>query len=201
VVLHPFVDLQQFSPSGAGEGSRPFEARRLLVVSALVPYKRIELAIVAAAKLGRGLDLVGTGPEGPRLRRVAAESGADVRFLGWLDDADLARAYREAAACLLPGEEDFGIAPLEAMAAGRPVVAFGRGGALETVVEGETGLFFGDPDPAALAAAIARAGAIDWDAGRIRARAEEFSRARFLSRAQELLAGWLGGVDRPPAVL
>jgi glycosyltransferase involved in cell wall biosynthesis len=190
-VLHPFVDLTRFTPASPEVGERGWSSRRWLVVSALVPYKRIELAIAAAARSKQGLDIVGTGPEAARLRRIAAESGADVRFRGWLDEAALAQAYREAAVCLLPGEEDFGIAPLEAMAAGRPVVAFGRGGALETVVPGETGLFFTDPDPEALAAAIARASEIDWDPARIRARAETFSRARFLSRARELLAGYL----------
>jgi glycosyltransferase involved in cell wall biosynthesis len=192
VVLHPFVDLAQFTPEG-GESRAPFQERRLLVVSALVPYKRIELAIAAARMTGQGLDIVGTGPEAARLTRVAAESGADVRFHGWLDDAALARAYRGAAACLLPGEEDFGITPLEAMAVGRPVLAYGRGGALETVVEGETGLFFAAPEAAALADAITRARAIAWDPVRIRAHAERFSRAHFIARARELIGGFLAG--------
>jgi glycosyltransferase involved in cell wall biosynthesis len=175
---------------------QPENARRFLVVSALVPYKRIELAIVAAARLGRGLDVVGLGPERPRLERAAARAGADVRFLGWLPDRELAAVYRQSAACLMPGEEDFGIAPLEAMAAGRPVVAWARGGALETVIDGETGLFFAEPDAEALAAAMARAGEIAWDPARLRARAAEFSRPRFLARARELILGWLAAAGR-----
>jgi len=190
VVLHPFVDLEQFQLA-AGDRLPSVGERRFLVVSALVPYKRIELAIAAAARLGRGLDVVGTGPERARLGRAAAESGADVRFLGWLSDAELAQTYARAQACLMPGEEDFGIAPLEAMAAGRPVVAWARGGALETVIEGETGLFFAEPEPEALAAAMVRAGEIAWDPARLRARAEQFSRPHFLARARDLLAGWL----------
>jgi glycosyltransferase involved in cell wall biosynthesis len=192
VVLPPFVDLDRFPPETRGTAP-PFHARRLLVVSALVPYKRIELAIAAAARLGQGLDIVGTGPERNRLERLAAQSGADVRFHGWLDDGALARAYREAAACLMPGEEDFGIAPLESMASGRPVIAFGRGGALETVVPGTTGLFFATPDAEALAAAIQAAAAIDWDPARLRARAAEFSCERFQTRLLDILRGWLGG--------
>jgi glycosyltransferase involved in cell wall biosynthesis len=197
VVLHPFVDLDCFRPEApAGERQQPVGGRRFLVVSALVPYKRIELAIAATARLGRGLDVVGLGPERPRLERAAAESGADVRFLGWLPDAELAQIYRQSAACLMPGEEDFGIAPLEAMATGRPVVAWARGGALETVIDGETGLFFAEPDAEALAAAMARAGEIAWDPARLRARAAEFSRARFLARARELVGGWLVSAGR-----
>ena len=90
------------------------------------------------------------------------------------------------------------------MATVRPVVAWARCGALETVVDGETGLFFAEPDAEALAAAMARAGEIAWDPARLRARAAEFSRSRFLARARELLAGWLAaagrGVDRSPAL-
>jgi glycosyltransferase involved in cell wall biosynthesis len=196
VVLHPFVDLEQFQLEAAGGRSLPFDERRFLVVSALVPYKRIELAIAAAARLRRGLDIVGTGPERARLEREAHAAGADVRFLGWLPDAEMAQVYQQAAACLMPGEEDFGITPLEAMAAGRPVVAWARGGALETVVQGETGLFFEAPDSEALAAAMARAGEIAWDPARLRARAAEFSRPRFLARARELVGGWLLAAGR-----
>jgi len=195
VVLHPFVDLAHFRPLAPAR-LPPAAQRRFLVVSALVPYKRIELAIAAAARLGRGLDVVGVGPEKSRLARAAAESGADVRFFGWLPDGELAAIYAQAAACLMPGEEDFGIAPLEAMAAGRPVVAWARGGALETVVEGETGLFFQEPDPEALAAAMHRASEMTWDPARLRARAEQFSRPHFLARARELLSGWLAGAGR-----
>ena len=184
-VLHPWVDLERFTPGGEAAGER------YLVVSALVPYKRIDLAIAAAARLGRGLDVVGTGPDAERLARAAAAAGGDVRFLGWLDDAALAPAYRGARAVLMPGEEDFGIAPLEAMASGRPVVACARGGALETVVDSETGVLFAPQTAEALAAAIERCEAIAWDPARLRARAERFSRARFVAAARELIAGFL----------
>lgn len=188
-VLHPWVDAERFTAEPAAAAPAPGK-RRYLVVSALVPYKRIELAIAAARSLGRGLDIVGSGPEGERLRRVAG--GADVRFLGWLDDEDLARAYRAAHAVLMPGEEDFGIVPLEAMASGRPVIAYARGGALETVIDGETGLLFAERSVGTLADTMLRSETHHWDATRLRAQAERFSRQRFLDGARMALAEWLG---------
>ncbi len=186
-VLLPFADLERFHPAAS-----PTEiGNRFLVVSALVPYKRIELAIHAAAALGAGLDIAGTGPELSRLRAIARAAGADVAFLGWLDDEALAAAYRRAAAYLMPGEEDFGIAPLESMASGRPVIAYARGGALETVIDGETGLLFEPQTSEALAAAMVRALAIPWETRLLRAQAERFSRARFQGEFKALLARWL----------
>jgi glycosyltransferase involved in cell wall biosynthesis len=114
------------------------------VVSALAPYKRVDLAVEAANRTRRRLLVVGTGPEERRLRAIA---GPTVEMLGWRDDDDVARLYGGCRALVFPPLEDFGITPLEAMAAGRPVLAFGHGGATETVVppggaEPPTGLFF-----------------------------------------------------------
>jgi len=186
-VLHPWVDLERFTPDRAG--SAPGE--RYLVVSALVPYKRIDLAIAAARARGVGLDVIGTGPEEKKLRSIAGNS---VSFHGWLDDEGLARAYRGARALLMPGEEDFGIAPLEAMASGRPVIAYGRGGALETVAAGRTGILFAPQTAAALAGAMAECEAAAWDPAAIRAHAERFSRQGFLAAARAHLCG-LGLLD------
>ncbi len=182
-VLHPWVDLERFTPDAAGGRA----GDRYLVVSALVPYKRVDLAIVAAAARGAGLDVIGTGPDEQKLRAIAGNG--DVRFHGWLDDAGLARAYRRARALLMPGEEDFGIAPLEAMASGRPVLAYGKGGALETVVEGRTGILFTPQTAAALAGAMAECEATAWDPAAIRAHAERFSRPAFVAAARAHLAG------------
>ena len=127
------------------------------------------------------------------LRRAAAPN---VEFLGWRSDPDVLELYRNCRFLLFPGEEDYGIVPLEAMACGRPVVAFGRGGATETVVDGETGVFFGEQTPEALADAVARAESIRWDAAAIRARAEEFSIARFRESMAEALSNCLCAQSR-----
>jgi glycosyltransferase involved in cell wall biosynthesis len=182
-VLHPPVDTDFFTPAG----SRP-EAY-FLVVSALVPYKRIDTAIRAVRLLGARLRIVGTGPDLPRLRALADTS---VDFLGHLDDEALRAEYRRARAVLLPGEEDFGIVPVEAMACGRPVIALGRGGACETVIDGRTGLFVGDDAPEAWAEAMREAQERVFDATVVRAHAETFSIDRFESglaaRISETLA-------------
>ena len=167
-VLYPPVDTRAFTP-GAPLAS-PKEAP-YLVVSALVPYKGVDVAIHAANRLGVPLRIVGTGPDEGRLRKLA---GPTVRFEGWLSTEALRDAYRGARALLQPHEEDFGIAPLEAMACGTPVVALRRGGGGE-VVTPATGLLFDDPpveglvqaldtfDPGAYAPAVLRARAVEFD--------------------------------------
>jgi glycosyltransferase involved in cell wall biosynthesis len=184
-VIHPPVDVQRFEPTDGRPGDY------YLVVSALVPYKRVDLAVLAAGRLGRRLLVVGSGPEAARLAALAAPT---VEFLGWRSDAEVARLYRDCRAVLFPGCEDFGIVPLEAMAAGRPVIALAAGGALETVVPGgsespATGLLFGEPTVDALVAAIQRFEA-DEDAFRpkaLRARAELFDRERFRAAVRAYL--------------
>ncbi len=169
-VVYPPVDTAYFQPSGdAPEGY-------LLIVSALVPYKRVDLAIDAAAAVGMPLRIVGTGPDLPRLQRAA---GPEVTFLGSLPDAEVRAAYQGAAAVLLPGVEDFGIVPVEAQACGRPVVALGEGGACETVADGETGVLVEEMTSEALADGIARLRARRLDEAAIRRHAERFSRPRF----------------------
>jgi glycosyltransferase involved in cell wall biosynthesis len=170
IVVYPPVDTDFFHPDAATP------ERFALVVSALVPYKRIDLAIAACRLAGVPLTIVGDGPEREALQR---EAGPDVQFLGRRSREDIRDLYRRAAVALLPGEEDFGIAPLEAQACGRPVVALGRGGALETVVPGETGVLVGEAAPQAFADAIAQAIDRPFDSVVIRRHAEQFSRARF----------------------
>ena len=177
VVIYPPVDTQFYCP---GEGPEPGPERGfLLIVSALVPYKRVELAIEASRLSGIPLRIIGDGPERDGLSRLAAASGADVQLLGPLSDAEVRDHYRRAAAVLLPGEEDFGIVPVEAQACGCPVVALGRGGALETVVDGVTGILVPEPTASALAAGIARAAATTFDANAIRQHALKFDRSVF----------------------
>ena len=169
-VLYPPVDTHFFTP-----GDEPPEPY-LLVVSALVPYKRLELALSAAARLDLPLKIVGTGPDLARLRGLA---GPGVEFLGALDDEALRGVYRRARAVLMPGEEDFGIVPVEAMACGRPVVARARGGAVETVVHGRTGVLVDSDRPEAFAEAIAALDDLTLDPAAARAQAERFSIAVF----------------------
>jgi len=169
-VLHPPVDTEYFTPGTAGLGAY------FLVVSALVPYKRIDTAIRAAAMLGAPLKIIGTGPDAERLHALA---GSDVEFLGHVDAPTLREAYRDARAALLPGEEDFGIAPVEAQACGRPVVALARGGALETVEHGVSGYLVDEDTPEAFADAMSRVDALPLTPAALHTRASAFSVAHF----------------------
>ena len=169
-VVYPPVDTSRFAP--AAEGPDPYA----LIVSALVPYKRIELAVSAFSRLKRPLWIAGDGPEKARLQQMA---GGSVRFLGAVAADALPGLYARARFFVLPGEEDFGIAPVESQAAGRPVLALGRGGALETVIEGETGVFFPEPTVESLLDGISRIDALQPDPTRIRAHAQRFDVSRF----------------------
>lgn len=171
-VVHPWVDTAAFTPDAAATREDFY-----LIISALVPYKRIDLAIRAVQRLGRRLVIIGSGVERKRLERLAGKSR--VSFEGWQSQARLVETLRRTRALLFPGEEDFGIVPLEAMACGTPVVAYGAGGALETVIDGETGVFFPRQDVDALVAALLRLDALDVPPAAARRRAELFSRERF----------------------
>jgi glycosyltransferase involved in cell wall biosynthesis len=169
-VVYPPVDTDFFHPDAAAP------ERFALVVSALVPYKRLEVAIDACRLAGIPLKIVGDGPERARLERTA---GGTVEFLGRLRREEVRSLYRRAAVTVLPGEEDFGIAPLEAQACGRPVVALARGGTAETVVPGTTGTLVNELSADAFGEAIARTVDGRFDPGAIRTHAERFSRQRF----------------------
>jgi glycosyltransferase involved in cell wall biosynthesis len=169
-VIPPPVDTDFFTP-GNGKGG-DYD----LIVSALAPYKRLELAIEAYRGSGRKLKIVGTGPEAERLRGIA---GREVTFLGHVDDAALRDLYRGCRTVIMPGVEDFGIVPLEAMACGRPAVVFGEGGGLESVIDGETGVVFKEATPAALRRAVDSAGSMRFNTAALRQRAEAHSRQVF----------------------
>ena len=174
-VVYPPVDTEFFKP----DPSVSRDNSGCLIVSALVPYKRLEIALDACRLAAVPLTIIGGGPDRPRLERLAAQSAADVTFLGRLDDDQVRAQYQRAALVLMPGEEDFGIVPVEAQACGCPVVALGRGGAVETVVPGETGVLVDEPTPQAFAEAIRSALAHRFDAAAIRRHAERFGRSRF----------------------
>lgn len=182
-VVAPPVELDLFggTPRGAGDYD--------LVLGALVPYKRADLAIDAFRMLpDRRLVVVGGGPEYERLSRHLP---ANVEMVGRVPEQDLPRWYAGARVLLFPGEEDFGIVPLEAQACGTPVIAFGQGGALESVVEGKTGAFFHEPTAAALAAAITSFDGLEIDAQACRDNAEGFGRRGFIDRIAAAVQGAL----------
>jgi glycosyltransferase involved in cell wall biosynthesis len=171
-VCHPPVDLDFYGPGSPPPPRRDF----LLAVGALVPYKRFDLAIAAAARLGRRLVLVGRGPEERRLRAMAAGS-VDIR--ADLEPERLRDLYRSCALYVQPGEEDFGISAVEALACGAPVVAFSRGGARDIVRDGENGVLYEGEGAVDLAAAVARAEGLRFDYTRLRDSALPFRRERF----------------------
>jgi glycosyltransferase involved in cell wall biosynthesis len=181
------VDTTFYHPDGRAPGEYG------LVVSALVPYKRVDLAIEACRRERMPLKIVGQGPELTRLQRLA-DSG--VEFLGSITGEEIRELYRGARVVLLPGEEDFGIVPLEAQACGRPVIALGRGGACETVRHGVTGLLVSAPAPDAFAAALACARRTAFDPAAIRRHALGFSRERFAAEIGACIDDTLNATDR-----
>ena len=186
VVVPPPVDLTRFRP--AADGLPPAQRPAWLVVSALVPYKRVDLAIAACAHRGEPLVVAGRGPEKERLEQLARELKADATFLGWIDDDTLSTLYQQARGLLFPGEEDFGITPLEAMASTTPVVALARGGALETVAPGVTGVLFDTPTVDAMAGAMGECMTNAWSSDRLRQHAHQFGRDQCRLRLAQVLA-------------
>jgi glycosyltransferase involved in cell wall biosynthesis len=172
-VIPPPVDTGFFTPGPDRPGV--FD----LVVSALAPYKRLELVLEAYRGTGRPVRIVGDGPEEARLRALAP---AEVTFLGRVSNEDLREAYRACRAVLMPGVEDFGIVPLEAMACGRPAVVFAEGGGVETVLDGRTGLHFREPTAASLRAAIDSLESVGFNGVTLRAQAESYGIKRFEER-------------------
>jgi glycosyltransferase involved in cell wall biosynthesis len=177
-VIPPPVDCDFFTPGEDRPGTYD------LVVSALAPYKRIELALEAYRGTGWPLRVVGTGPEEARLRAAAP---AEVRFLGHVDAVTLRELYRGCRTVVMPGVEDFGIVPLEAMACGRPAVVFAEGGGPESVEPGRTGLVFSEPEPESLRRALATLDSVRFDRLALRARAEAHRRGAFEARVRDFM--------------
>jgi glycosyltransferase involved in cell wall biosynthesis len=180
-VVYPPVDTVFFAPDHSIPG------RYALIVSALVPYKRVELGIEACRLARVPLKIVGEGPEKRPLQQLASTSPGGVEFLGRLSDEDIRGLYRRAAFVMLPGEEDFGIVPLEAQACGRPVVALARGGAIETVVPDTTGVLVAELSAEAFASAITRVQELRFDPTVVRQHAERFGRERFGDEMETLV--------------
>jgi glycosyltransferase involved in cell wall biosynthesis len=188
-VVHPPVEVDAFTPSAAHDGF-------YLLAGQLVGYKRADLAVEAFNRSGRPLVVIGAGEQLELLRRIARPN---VTVLGSQPFAVLREHYARCRALVFPGEEDFGIVPVEAMASGKPVIAFGRGGARETVVEGRTGLFFAEQTVDAVNDALARfeASAHRFSAEQIAAHARLFDASLFRQRMSDVIAEALAERDVP----
>jgi glycosyltransferase involved in cell wall biosynthesis len=196
-VIHPPVDCATFvQPSGREPGDY------YLMVTAFAPYKRVDLAIAAFRRLGRRLKIVGGGQDEERLR---IRTPSNVEFLGAKTGAELVDLYSRCRALIFPGEEDFGIVPVEAQACGRPVIAFGRGGAVETVVPlggpiAPTGILFGEQTEDALVDAVLRfeANVGEFDPAVARENALRFDRPVFVERFRSFIGKVTAGRARNP---
>lgn len=192
-VLFPPVECSRFDPTlPAGE--------EYVVLSELMPHKRIDVAVRAFTELGLPLTVIGKGPDLKRLRRLA---GPTIRFTGRVADAEVARIVQRARALVVTATEEFGIAAVEAQAAGRPVIALRDGGLRETIIEGETGVFYESPDPEELARVVRAFDATAIDPDACRTNAMRFDRSRFeaglrreLALAQEEPAARAARVER-----
>jgi glycosyltransferase involved in cell wall biosynthesis len=176
-VIHPPINTDRFRRS-------PEREDYYVVLSRLVPYKRIDLAVQACTELRRKLLVIGAGPDRERLESMA---GPTVAFMGYTSDERVEHYLSRCRALLFPGEEDFGMAPLEVAAAGRPTIAYRAGGALETVIENTTGIFFDEQTPEHLAEAIERFERQEWSPDLIRLHSEGFSAENFQHRFRSFL--------------
>ncbi len=185
-VVYPPVDdvwLRASSDESRDLRSSQLAARdHFLIVSTLSRYKRIDLAIQAANQLGVPLKIAGTGPDKHRLKKLA---GPTIEFLGFRSEEELKDLYANAKALIFPGEEDFGLTPLEAMACGTPVIAYKKGGALETIVDGSTGTFFDEPTAESLSQVMQLFDQSRYSSDTCRAQAERFNRKNFEKKILE----------------
>jgi len=193
-VVHGPIEIDRIAFDPEAEPETP---PYYMTLARLLPYKRIDRAIEACERRGSRLIVVGSGPGAPGLRRIA---GPRVEFREGVSDLELNRLLAGCTGLIQAGDEDFGLAPLEANAAGRPVVAYGVSGALETVVDGETGVLFHEPTPESLGRAMDELENRPWDRQLLRAHAVSFSKERFKGRIsqaiEDALAGRLPGPPR-----
>jgi glycosyltransferase involved in cell wall biosynthesis len=185
VVIHPPVDTRRFAPTADGSHDDYF-----LIVSRLVPYKRIDLAVQAFNELGLPLWIGGSGRDRASLEAMA---GPNIRFLGRVPDEEIGELVARCRAFVFPGLEDFGIAPVQAMAAGRPVIAYAGGGALDYVVDGTTGTLFHEQAPESLVDTVRRFDDRAFDPVAIRAHAERFDLHVFESKMQTFIQEQMRG--------
>lgn len=177
IVINPPVNADFYTPTDEDEDY-------FLIVSRLVEYKRIEIAVDAFNDLGLPLIIIGDGPEKEKLQKMAKNN---IKFLGRLPDEEVKKYYAKCRAFIFPGEEDFGITPLEAQASGRPVIAFGKGGILDSVIDGVTGIFFGEQNKESLKETINKFDKTNFDKKIIRKHAEEFDIKIFKEKIYEFV--------------
>jgi glycosyltransferase involved in cell wall biosynthesis len=182
-VIFPPVDTEKFTVSTEDAGYS-------LIVSALVPYKKVDLAINVFNKTGEKLIVVGKGPEAESLKSLAKPN---IEFIGWASDSEISDYYRKCKMLIFPGEEDFGIVPLEAMACGKPIIAYGKGGALETVIDKKTGVFFYEQTTDALLGAIRTAENMKFDSYAINNHVQSFSRHIYKQKMREFIDSKIAG--------
>lgn len=187
-IINPPVNTKLYSPRSDGTHGDYF-----LVVSRMIPYKRLDIVIDAFTKLKLPLKVVGSGRQEAELK---ARAGPNIEFTGPVGDARLKELYAGCRAFIFPGEEDFGITPLEAQASGRPVIAYGAGGALETVVQGVTGEFFGTQTAECLAETVSRFDERRYDPQTIRKHAESFDIEVFKGKIAAFIAARLAEYDK-----
>jgi glycosyltransferase involved in cell wall biosynthesis len=181
-VIYPPVDVKRFSVQHEADDY-------YVVISRLVGYKRIDLAVGAFNRLKKRLLIAGDGPDRKRLERMA---GRTIRFLGRLSDDEVKGYLEKCRGLIFPGREDFGIAPVEAQACGKPVIAYAAGGALETVIPDETGLLFRHPTEESLAQAVDRAERICWSPRLIRENADRFNKEVFVRETEKFIERVIG---------
>ena len=185
-IIYPPVNTNAFSPTEE-------HGDYFLIVSRLVPYKRVDLAVRAFNELGLPLYIIGGGRDASALQAMA---GPNIRFLGRVDDSEMKDYLSGCRALIFPGEEDFGLTPLEAMAAGRPVIAYAAGGATETIIEGVTGEFFHAQTPESLAEAVRDFDERGYDSALLCQHAEQFSRQVFKERLGGFITRKLEGARK-----
>lgn len=177
-IIYPFVDLERFF------GVETFDGGYLLVVSRLNAYKRVDLVVRAANKLNIPLKVIGVGPERGKLEKMA---GSNVQFLGGVDEETLKLVLAGCKALVVAGEEDFGLTPLEAQASGKVVIAYGKGGTLETIIDGETGYFFKEQNTDSLIEALQNLDKRGYNLKRCQTQAKQFSKEKFMREFRNLM--------------
>jgi glycosyltransferase involved in cell wall biosynthesis len=191
-VIHPPVNTSRFTVSEKDRGY-------YLIVSRLVAYRNVELAVKTFTRLGKHLVVVGEGPDRQRLEKLA---GRTVDFRGFVEERELQQIYADCKAVVVAGEEDFGITPVEAQACGKPVLALGRGGALETVIDGETGVHFREVNVQSMEAGLKKLESLNFHVARLCENAKRFSEEEYVRKITALLQDFvLQSRDRASALL